>query len=266
LESELGVALFERAKNKVKLTEAGQMVFVEAKRLLSQSEELVQQVRRFKQSQQRRLHIGYIANVHGRLVIEAATRFRKAHPDVTVKVFDFTTAEQVAAIVAGRIDLGFVGFREAPEQKALHLEQIGMTFAVMALPLDHPKTGKAQPLAAFRDEPFITINENAFPGTRQYLLKFCSDAGFRPRIVHEALQPIDVLNLVAIGEGVAIVPEQMRRTPVPGVVFCELRGPVPRIASYVAWKEGPASEVLLAFVRTVKDSYARLARERTPFS
>src|SRR5262249_53317989 len=147
---------------------------------------------------------------------------------------------------------------------ALHLEEIGMTFAVMALPIDHPLAGTVQPLAAFRDEPFITINESAFPGTRQYLLKFCADAGFRPRIVHEALQPIDVLNLVAIGEGVAIVPEQMRRLPVEGVVFCELGGPVPRIATYVAWQEGRATKELLAFVKAAKDSYARLIREGAP--
>jgi DNA-binding transcriptional LysR family regulator len=260
LEHELGVPLFERAKNKVRLTEAGRFLHLEAKRLLDESDALVEKVRRLSQSQQQRLHIGYIANVHGALVIEAATRFRLAHPQLNVKVFDFTTAEQVAALASGKIDLGFVGLREAPDQKGLRVERIGTTYAVMALPKNHPLAGrqKRQALALFKDEPFITISENAFPGARQYVLEFCAAAGYEPKIVHEALQPIDVLNLVAIGEGVALVPQQMRRLAIEGIDFCELREPVPRADSYVAWREGNAPKELLDLVAIAKAAYAKI--------
>jgi DNA-binding transcriptional LysR family regulator len=262
LEAELGISLFERANNKVRLTEVGQFLYGKAKRLLEDSEQLVKQARELSQSLKQELHIGYIANVHGALVIESATRFRQAHPGVTVKVFDSTTADQVAALVAGTIDLGFVGFQEAPLQEHLRIERIGTTYAIMALARQHRLARRRrQPLAAFKDEPFVTISERAFPGARQYVLSFCRAAGFQPRIIHEALQPIDILNLVAIGEGVALVPERMRQAPHPGVVFCDLCEPVPRVDSFVAWRAGNTSELLLDFVRISKTAYASLLRE-----
>jgi DNA-binding transcriptional LysR family regulator len=81
LEEELAVILFERLNNKVRLTQAGQFLYGEAKRLLEQSDELVHQARRLSQTQKQELHIGYIANVHAKLVIDSATAFRKMHPE-----------------------------------------------------------------------------------------------------------------------------------------------------------------------------------------
>jgi DNA-binding transcriptional LysR family regulator len=253
---------FERANNKVRLTEVGQFLYGKAKRVLEESEQLVKQARELSQSLKKELHIGYIANVHGALVIESATPFRQAHPGVTVKVFDSTTADQVAALVAGTIDLGFVGFQEAPLQEHLRIERIGTAYAIMALARQHRLAGRRrQPLAVFKDEPFVTISDRAFPGARQYVLSFCREAGFQPRIIHEALQPIDILNLVAIGEGVALVPERMRQAPHPGVVFCDLCEPVPRVDSFVAWRTGNTSELLLDFVRIAKTAYSSLLRD-----
>jgi DNA-binding transcriptional LysR family regulator len=256
------VPLFDRGKGTVRLTPAGEFLYGEAKRLLQQSEELVQQARRLSRAQRPELHVGYIANVHARLVIESATAFRKAHPDVMVKVFDSTTAEQVAALKAGQMHLGFVGFPEGAVQQGLQVERIGSTYAVIALSRRHPLAAtKPVPLIAFKDEPFVTINEHAFPGARQYVLKFCEEAGFTPRIVHEAVQPIDILNLVAIGEGVALVPERMRQPPHPGVVFCELAEPVPKAESYVAWRTGDSSPLVPDFIGIAKAIYLQLMRE-----
>lgn len=260
LEHELGVALFDRAKSKVRLTAAGEFLYPEAKRLLAQSEDLMRDLRRFAAAPGPELRIGYVANVHGPAVIEAATRFRKAHPDVVVKVFDSSTREQVAGILSGALDLGFVGFRLAADQGGLEVAAVETTHAVMAMPENHPLANGRHPLSAFKKDPFVTISEEAFPGARQYVLQFCRDAGFRPRIVHEALEPIDILNLVAIGEGVALVPERMQRSQHPGVVFCRLREPVPRVDSYVAWKKGNRSPLIQDMVESARRTYRQLAR------
>ena len=261
LENELGVELFERANNKVRLTPAGEFLYAEAKRLLAQSEDLAREVRRFGDAGRPELRIGYVANVNGPAVIEAATQFRKSNPGVIVKVFDSSAREQVAGILAGALDLGFIGFRKAADQSGLEVTPIETTHAIMAAPADHPLAAKGpQPLAAFKKDPFVTISEEAFPGARQYVLQFCRDAGFRPKIMHEAQEPIDILNLIAMGEGVALVPERMRRTPHPGVAFCRLREPVPRVDSYVAWKKGNRSPLIQGMVESAKLTYQRLTR------
>jgi DNA-binding transcriptional LysR family regulator len=52
---------------------------------------------------------------------------------------------------------------------------------------------------------------------------FGADAGFAPRIEHEAARAQAMLGLVAVGLGVTIVPETLARLPSPGVVFRPLK-------------------------------------------
>ncbi len=263
LEGELGLSLFRRGKIKIELTEAGRDLFQRAQVLLREREGFLRRARELAQAERPELHIGYVAHVHAQLIIDSATRFRLLHPDVAVKVFDSSTTDQIEALLAGRMHLGFVGFQEAAVRHGLEVECIGTTHAIVALPENHPFARRpAQPLSAFKDEPFIAIDEKAFPGAREYMLEFCRLAGFQPRIVHQAVLPVDLLNQVALGEGVALVPEHMRDTPNPGVAFCDLREPVPRIGSYVAWKAAEVSDLVPDFVSVVKATYQSARRSR----
>jgi hypothetical protein len=58
----------------------------------------------------------------------------------------------------------------------------------------------------------------------------CQQAGFQPLVVQESGQPITVLNYVAAGLGVTILPAQFSRLVTAGVCFIPLARPTPGTA------------------------------------
>ena len=143
LEEEVGVALFERSHRSVRLTEAGQVFLGEARSLLAQSAQAVRAAQATGLVGRGSLNIGYVWGLFHSLVPAAVARFRQAFPDVAVNLFDLTATEQVAALVEGRLDAGFVGFAQEVDAAGLAKQKVGACTMVAALPKKHRAAGKA---------------------------------------------------------------------------------------------------------------------------
>src|SRR5580698_499775 len=68
LEEEIGVRLLDRANNRVQLTAEGRLFLFDAKKLLTLCAESVSAVQRMNRGDNSQLNIGYIANIHYRLL------------------------------------------------------------------------------------------------------------------------------------------------------------------------------------------------------
>jgi DNA-binding transcriptional LysR family regulator len=67
------------------------------------------------------------------------------------------------------------------------------------------------PVAELVKEPFITVKRSVAPATHDLFLRFCQAAGFEPNVVKESDRAQSILDPVAAGVGVAILPEHFRR-------------------------------------------------------
>lgn len=119
---------------------------------------------------------------------------------------------------------------------------------VVVLPTDHPlaKSDTVR-LAALKDESFILLPIAAGPILHDEIYATCQHAGFEPRLSQMAPQIGSVINLVATGLGVSLIPECMRCMQVPGVVFRFLaeKGPVARLA--VSFRRGESAATVRNF-------------------
>ncbi len=86
---------------------------------------------------------------------------------------------------------------------------------------------KSLPLSALANANFLLAERKGAPLYNPWLLVLCHQAGFQPRAVQEAGQTVTVLNYVAAGLGVTILPAQFRQTATAGVSFI----PRPSIAT-----------------------------------
>jgi DNA-binding transcriptional LysR family regulator len=111
LEEKLGVRLFIRASNHVTLTSEGQAFLSDAKRLLAQATESISRVQRLTCGHSGELSIGYVSDSNLKLLPRTLGAFRVACPDVSLTLFDMSPAEQLHALEARKIDLGFIGLR-----------------------------------------------------------------------------------------------------------------------------------------------------------
>jgi DNA-binding transcriptional LysR family regulator len=119
LELVLGTRLFERTSRKVQLTDAGQALLVEARRVLMAAETAVEAARRAGRGESGELRVAFAATVMFLDLPRIIREFRSRFPAVHLDLREMPTGPQLTALRQGDIDIGFV--REPREDPALEI-------------------------------------------------------------------------------------------------------------------------------------------------
>ena len=85
LEDELGVSLFARTRRRVELTAAGTRLLEDTRRLVSQLERTVQEVRAMASGERGRLRIGFVSLADYGVLPELLRSYKAAHPQVQLQ-------------------------------------------------------------------------------------------------------------------------------------------------------------------------------------
>jgi DNA-binding transcriptional LysR family regulator len=222
LEEELGVKLLQRLPRGVRTTEAGSVLFNEAKALLTRAEKLTEAVHRAARGEQGHLAIGFTSSaaLHP-FVPNLLRRYRDILPGITTLLEEAGSGELMEALVDERLDVAFV---RSPVSgiPGLVIEPVLLEPMLIALPVGHRlaiDSSEKVPLTELIHEPLILYRRPAGQGLYDAILAACHRAGFSPRIVQEAPRLPATLNLVGAGLGLSIVPASMRRLGGDGIVF-----------------------------------------------
>lgn len=255
LEDELGVRLLDRSKSRVSLTEEGRSFLLDARRLVALSLESVRAVQRFSRGESGQLNLGYLFKFNFDLLPATLATFYQTCPEIAVNLFDMSPAEQLRALEARKIDLGFVGLRpRAANQNmaALNWERVARHDVVVVLPAHHPLAKKRTILLRdLKTSFFVALSEQTHPGSHDWLSALCEQAGFTPRILQDVDLEAGIMTFVAEGLGVTLAREQIKNLPHPGVVFRPLA--LAEKADYwIAWHGGNRSKALAKYIEVVK--------------
>ncbi|MFE9782171.1 LysR substrate-binding domain-containing protein [Streptomyces sp. NPDC005775] len=190
LEQDLGAPLFTRDSHGVTLTDAGRQLLDDAGPLLASAQAVRRRVTAAARGGQR-LVVGFRAGIP---VIPAAREFGGRHPDVVVDVQRMEWDDQVAMLLDGRVDVGYV--RLPIDEAGLRLMPLYTEPLMVALPAGHRLAGKEEVTEAdLTGEPLIW---HADPST-QPTKRPHPDSGLRVRGVEEKLEH------VAAGRGISFV-------------------------------------------------------------
>lgn len=130
--------------------------------------------------------------------------------------------EQEAALVNRRTDISFLRWPNPDPDLAIERawpEKVGV-----ALPRRHRFWGRRRvDLTDMRDEAFVFLRRTDSRFAR-HLWACCIEAGFAPRIVQEVGDAQAMVNLVASGFGVALLPESIGRLSRAEIVYRPLAG------------------------------------------
>lgn len=221
LEEEMGATLFDRGRGQIRLTQAGEALLRHAREVMERMEDARLEVRRIDQGAQGRLRIGFVGSATHGLFPNLIKSFRRSYPDVNLSLSAMNNAQQHRALVRREIDIAIA----RPELKDAEIKSVPFHEEPLILACsDTMPIDPRQPvnLSDLKDWPFILYPEKPRPSFADAVLSLCATEGFQPekRVFCGDYQT--AISLVAVGEGISIVPQSVGSSGHQGVRFLPL--------------------------------------------
>lgn len=226
LETEIGSQLFHRVAHGAELTAAGTAFLAEAKLSLAAADHAKLAAQRAARGETGRLALGFTASATFNPAVTGIIRqFRARWPEVALSLTEMNSNWLMEKLVRGELDVAFI--RPGLEDpKDVRLKRMADEQMLIALPASHPLAAQSRVrLASLAGEPFILFPRTVGLSLYTDILHACREAGFELTVSQEAPQIPSVVNLVAAGLGVSIVPKSLAKIEIDGVVFRPIEGP-----------------------------------------
>lgn len=252
LESALGLPLFERGRGRVVPTGFGADFLARARRVLREVEELGDLARAAQGSFAGPLRLGVIPTIAPYLLPGLITQLSARHPGLDIRLRETVTPRLVEEVSGGRLDaailalpLGGTDLREVP----LFSEDFVLVRPRSEANLPVPSPEK------LREMRLLLLEEgHCF---RDQALEFCDMGRAGPREVMDASSLSTLVQMVAGGLGVTLLPEmavpvETRAAP---VAVARFPAPAPRRVIGMVWRRATplaaAFEEVAEIVRAV---------------
>lgn len=167
LEGALGVTLLERSPRGTRLTATGALVADWARVAVDAAEALEVGVASLRTEQAARLRVAASLTVAEYLMPRWLVAFRGEHPGTSVSLASRNSADVVAAVLAGDVEIGFV---EGPEvSDDLEHQVVARDRLTLVVAPIHPWAGRRRGVDAARLAATPLVAREAGSGTRSFL-------------------------------------------------------------------------------------------------
>jgi DNA-binding transcriptional LysR family regulator len=253
LEADVGARLFERTKRWVRLTEAGKLFLVDARRILALSEQAADTARRAERGEAGELRIGFTFSTPlTPLFATAINRYRADFPAVSLTLHEMSTLRQLDALAARTLDLGFIRPIDGAIPDTLALTALREDPLVAVLPTTLALAQQAAvSISDLEHLPFVMYPQSAGTGIYPQIFRLCRAAGFVPRIGQEAGEASTIIGLVAAGCGVSLLPGSFDRIRMDGVCYRPIIDPGATTTLLLVQRAAERAPLVDAFVAMV---------------
>jgi DNA-binding transcriptional LysR family regulator len=259
LERELEVSLFDRTNRQVRLTPAGDMLVVEARRLLLDAGRLRDLARDASQGRAGTVSASYCPGTSD-LVAILMQGLADGHPDIHVAFQVRQTAEVTEAVMTGESMIG-IARTTAPPLASLVLTSHPKS--LVAMPEGHPLAAQAEVrLADLSGQDMILIDRAANAHFHDELVEYFRRHGVTPRYRTFFIRTVEqLMDLVATGQGLTLATGfETARYPRRGTVVRPLAGP-PQVTEHsLLWRAADTSPVVAVVTQVARQLLPTFAR------
>ncbi len=262
LETELDTQLFIRGKRRLKLTEAGSMLYRRAVQMLELAEQTQHEIASLN-GLAGTLHISVVDGRAPYLLSRWIAGFRGEFPDVTFRLWNGSGDEVLERLNRGLAEVAVVA---APyDSENLQGFSVSREPWVAMLPKSHPLAqteGDFLPLRALVGVPLIVPSRSSRVAA---IRSWFDEIGAEPSIVCEMSNYLDAVALVEQAVGVCIFP-QTTYTPNEMLVKKVIVDSARQVEYLLVWpKRQKHSELTEEFINFVRDSLEEEKEHRQPY-
>ncbi len=263
LEAELGVALFDRIRKRIHLTDAGRFFLPKARQIVCDAETAAQQLREQFGKARRTLRLGFLTPFLDDLVAPAVREFRQRHPQAQVSLFELPPRAQLDRLRNHELDAAILGNISDSDRAFFTIRTLSRHRMAAVLPEDHALAKKKSiQLETLSRESWVSLSDTFFPGRRELLRSICRGAGFEPNIVTEVDSLSMMLGAVTAGEGVAVMPAHAGKLPHAGCVILPLAAPAPTAELLLVLPKTEPGRELTTLTTLIAENAARICAVR----
>lgn len=212
LEEELGFILFERQARGVSLTPAGTLFrdrVLGIEKTLSAATEEGRQIARGEAGVLRLLHS---SSIPANSLMPWIKQFINGAPGARVDLDRISSEIQISEIAEGRADVGLVRLPVLRRDPAVSFVELPAERLWVVLPANHRLAGYSSlQLSDLANQAFVSAVHRERGGLARRVTDLCLQRGFVPQLAAVISRKTSMLNLVAAGFGIAVVPENMTR-------------------------------------------------------
>lgn len=252
LEAELGTPLFDRTSGRLKLTAVGELLGVEARRIVHEVDELTRAISGTHGVS--RLTIGMNERAIANPVLSRAIGdYRGANRQVQLNVNIMSSSQQAEALREGQLDLAILYHDGADRFQSRELVEDDPF--VIALPGDHRLAGFSTiGLAEMTDVEMIWPSSERVPLVFSELARIWKASGLEPKVTTQIYSAEAALWAVAAGLGVAVVRRSSTDHKPPGVVIRTMTELAEhRVPLHLAWLAKFDTPAMRSFRRMLAD-------------
>ncbi len=254
LETDLGVALFDRRARGITLTHRGSAFLRHARQILTDVASARHAFTDVTEQAPGRLTLGVTSLVAGYVLSDLLARFRRAYPQTDLSIIEESGDHLQHLLIGGELDVAVLLTSSVRDRLALHVETLLVSPYRLWLPLGHPLAQQeAIELDALADWPLIQLTGDEIEGSTRDLMQGMTH---RPNIMFRTRSVEAVRSLVATGAGVAILPGLTYRPwSLEGdrIELRDVSGDLPTVQVGLAWRRGaPLPAPAAHFIRVAQ--------------
>ena len=208
LEDELGVQLFERNNRNVRLSEAGQVILKKKKKILQEVSELEELAKDFTDPFTGHLHFACIPTMASQFLPLILPLMKEHLPQLKVYLYEWTTAQIVAALKEGRLDMALLALPLS--EQTLCEVPLGIEKFYLGVPRMHPLAARDKiNLEDIQNEKLLLLEEgHCF---RNQALELCRYAGAGEYSTFRATSFETLKQMILINGAITLVPDLIAR-------------------------------------------------------
>jgi DNA-binding transcriptional LysR family regulator len=252
LERTLGVKLFERSHDGARLTREGVQILAPVRSFLDHASRLEATVMDVRHGRGVGIAFGAVNSAIFDVMPHVLNTARREFPALSLSLAEMDSAQALAAVRNGEIDLAFARFDH--QISPLEVRPITTDHLVAALPAGHRLVNQAQvALSELTNEDLVLFPRRISPHYFDIIVTACRNAGFSPRVQYEIGSVVSQIGFVGCGFAVGLVPSRSMRFGGSSVIFRPLVETINVVTIAAVWDPSLKNEFIPRLVESALD-------------